>query len=404
MFIRILSVFQCARCAFLGSLWQPQSRRPRASLQLTVNYRPMKILHIDTRPDWRGGQHQILLTMRGLRQLGHDAHLLTRADSLLSQRAVAEKFAVHTFSPRFARMQAVLCLKEILHQQSFDVIHAHDPHALSAAWLARAHRRSALVVSRRVAYPLSRAWPGLSRYRCAHRIIAVSKFVADSVLASGINAQQIAVVYDGVELPALITLEERRFARQKWRISDSTKLIGCVGYLLPEKGQESLVRAMKTVIAEFPDCKLILAGDGPMRSRLNALATELALSNAVIFAGFVADIETVYRALDIFAFPSVAEPLGSSLLTAMAHGLPAVAVASGGVPEIIEDGRDGILVNAPDASEIAAAVCKLLRNPQLANQLAACARDTISRRFTTALLAQNTLRQYEIALTLARNI
>lgn len=364
----------------------------------------MKILHIDTRPDWRGGQQQILLTMRGLRQLGHDAQLLTRSGSPLNQRAVAEKFAVHTFSPRFARLQAVLCLKEILHQQSVDVIHAHDPHALSAAWFARAHRRSALVVSRRVAYPLSRTWPGLSRYRSAHRIIAVSKFVANSVLASGINAQHIGVVYDGVELPALVTSEERRIARQKWSISDSTKLIGCVGYLLPEKGQESLVRAMKTVIAEFPDCKLLLAGDGPMRSRLNALTRELALSNDVIFAGFVADIEAVYRALDIFVFSSVAEPLGSSLLAAMAHGLPAVAVVGGGVPEIIEDRRDGILVNAPDAAGIAAAVCKLLRNPQLANQLAASARETISCRFTTALLAQNTFREYEIALKLARNI
>jgi glycosyltransferase involved in cell wall biosynthesis len=360
----------------------------------------MKILHIDTRPDWRGGQHQILLTMRGLRQLGHDAQLLTRSGSLLSQRAVAENFAVHTFSPRCARLQAVLCLKEILHQQSFDVIHAHDPHALSSAWFVRAHNRSALVVSRRVAYPLSRAWPGLARYRSAHRIIAVSKFVANSVLVSGINAQHIGVVYDGVELPALVTSEERRIARQKWGISDSTRLIGCVGYLLPEKGQELLVRAMQTVIAEFPDCKLLLAGDGPMRSRLNALTTELALSNGLIFAGFVADIEAVYRALDIFVFPSVAEPLGSSLLTAMAHGLPAVAVAGGGVPEIIEDGRDGILVNAPDAAEIAVAISKLLRNSQLAHQLAASARDTISRRFTTALLAQNTLREYEIALQL----
>src|SRR5215472_471649 len=195
----------------------------------------MKILHLDTRPDWRGGQHQILLTMRGLHHLGHDAQLLTRANSLLAQRAVAEKFSVHRFSSRSPRLQVLLCLKEILHQQKFDIIHAHDPHALTAAWLARAHRRVALVVSRRVAYPLSRSWLGLARYRTAHRIIAVSKFVAASIVESGISSARVAIVYDGVEIPPPFTPEERIAARRSWNISESAPLIGCIGYLLPEK-------------------------------------------------------------------------------------------------------------------------------------------------------------------------
>src|SRR6185437_15811597 len=181
------------------------SRRNRATDDNCVSYRRMKTLHLDTRPDWRGGQHQILLTMRGLRHLGHDAQLLTRANSLLAQRASAENFSVHRFSTRFPRLQALLCLNEILHQQRFEIIHAHDPHALTAAWLARAHHRAALAVSRRVAYPLSRFWLGLARYRAAHRIIAVSKFVADSVISSGIDSERVAVVYDGAEIPAPFT-------------------------------------------------------------------------------------------------------------------------------------------------------------------------------------------------------
>src|SRR5690348_4100212 len=251
----------------------------------------MKILHLDTRPDWRGGQHQILLTMCGQRHLGHDAQLLTRANSLLAQRASAEKCSVHTFSPRFPRFQSLLCLKEILHQQNFDIVHAHDPHALTAALLARAHHRAVLVASRRVAYPLSRSWPGLARYRAAHRIIAVSKFVAASVISSGIDSERVVVVYDGVELPPPFTSEERAAARRSLKISDSAPLIGCVGYLLPEKGQELLLHAIKEVVSQFPDCKLLLAGDGPMRSQLEALAKTLSLENNVIFAGFIADTE-----------------------------------------------------------------------------------------------------------------
>ena len=362
----------------------------------------MKILHLDTRPDWRGGQHQILLTVRSQRRLGHDAQLLTRVNSLLAQRASAEKFPVHTFPRRFPRLQALLCLKEILHQQRFEIIHAHDPHALTVAWLARAHHRAALVASRRVAYPLTRSWPGLTRYRAAHRIIAVSKFVADSVISSGIDSQRVAVVYDGVELPAPFTPEGRSAARRPWRISDSTPLIGCIGHLLPEKGQDLLICAMKEIVSLFPDCKLILAGDGPMRSRLQTLAKTLSLENHVIFTGFVSDTEAIYRALDVFAFPSLAEPLGSSLLAAMAYSLPAVAIASGGVPEIIENGCNGVVADAPDGAQLARAICELLRNPEMAARLGASARDTISKRFTASLLAENTLREYESALAFAR--
>ena len=98
---------------------------------------------------------------------------------------------------------------------------------------------------------------------------------------------------------------------------------------MPEKGQEFAVRAMAEVRAKFPPARLLLAGDGPCRGQLEKLARELGVADAVIFAGFVEDIAQVYRALDVFVFPSLAEPLGTSLLAAMGWGLPVVAVASG---------------------------------------------------------------------------
>ena len=135
-----------------------------------------------------------------------------------------------------------------------------------------------------------------------------------------------------------------------------------------------------------------------MRARLESLAAELEVGKAILFLGFVDDTEAIYRALDVFVFPSLAEPLGSSLLAAMAHSLPAIAVASGGVPEIIENARDGILVAAPDATELAGAICALLRDPQTAQRLGDVARLTVARRFTAGLLAENTLREYELAI------
>lgn len=364
----------------------------------------MKILHLDTRPDWRGGQHQILMTLRGLsRARGQEVQLMARTDSPIARRAAADGFTVHVFSPRFARLSAALRLRQILKWQSFDVVHAHDPHALTAAWLARAHRRAVIVVARRVAYPLSHRWPGLTRYRAASRIIAVSRFVAESVIASGIDAQRVGVVYDGVEIPPQTSATARQAAREHWKAASSEILVGCVGVLLPEKGQEALVRAMPLVREKFSNCQLILAGDGPCRPRLESLVNDLKIRKAVIFAGFVDDVQSIYRALDLFVFPSLAEPLGSSLLTALAYGLPAVAVASGGVPEIIENGCNGLLVDKPAPIKLAEAVKQLLSGADSSRRLGMAARETIAKRFTVEILTDNTLREYQEALSTAHN-
>jgi glycosyltransferase involved in cell wall biosynthesis len=224
----------------------------------------------------------------------------------------------------------------------------------------------------------------------------VSRFVRESVLAAGLRSEQVEVIYDGVQVPPLPTPEEVRAARRRWEVSDSSRLplLGCVGYLLPEKGQELLIRALPEVRNQCQDCRLVLAGDGPCRARLERLARQLRVEQAVHFAGVVDDISQVYQAIDVFVLPSIAEPLGSSLLSAMAYGLPAVAVAGGAVPEIIQDGRNGSLVPTRDPSAIAAAVLRLLQDSPLCRRLGIAARQTIEERFSAEGMVEQTIDLY----------
>jgi len=355
---------------------------------------PISSIHIDTRPDWRGGQNQVLLTLRGLRARGHDVELLALGGGALEKRVIAEGFRVHAIPPHSVRPGGSRLLRKLLRVRRFDVAHAHDPHALTLAWLAGAHRRTALVAQRRVANPLTRGAISLARYRAARRIFAVSHFIAESVVRSGIAPERVEVIYEGVEIPPAISREERDEIRGRFSIGAKEILLGCVGYLLPEKGQDVLVRAMPEILKVFPQCRLILAGDGPCRPALESLAKKIGIAKAVIFSGFVEKISDVYHALDIFLFPSLAEPLGTSMLAAMSYGLPVVGVASGGVPEMVTTERNGLLVRSPDPAAFAAATLRLLRLPEEARRFGAAARATIDEKFTADRMVDATLDKY----------
>jgi glycosyltransferase involved in cell wall biosynthesis len=342
----------------------------------------MTTLHVDLGRQWRGGQSQALLLIRGLVAQGHGAELVARGGSPLAARALAAGVRVHVVG----RAMAPFAIRRLVRSARFALVHCHDAHGLTASWLGGAAGRAPLVASRRVAYPLSRNPLARARYRAA-RIVAVSKFVRDSVVASGLPAGQVEVVYDGVELPDCPAREPH-----------APRLVGCVGYLLPEKGQELAIRALPLVLERHPECRLVLAGEGPRRAALERLAAELGVARAVEFAGFVEDVAAVYRNLDVFVFPSRAEPLGSALLSAMAHGLPSVSLARGAVREVIEDGRNGLLAGGPEPGAFADAILRVLDDPALAARLGAAARRTVEQRFSADAMIQSTLQVYHRVL------
>jgi glycosyltransferase involved in cell wall biosynthesis len=249
-------------------------------------------------------------------------------------------------------------------------------------------------------YPLSRGPIALGRYRSARRIFAISKFVADRVIAAGISLEQVAVIYDGVELPAA-AIVERQQARKRWDVNGET-LLGCVAQFVPGKGQELLIRSFPSVLKQIPNCRLLLIGDGPERANLEQLARTLGVAPRVTFAGFIEDVAPAYEALDLFLFPAVNEGLGTSLLVAMSYGLPVAAVASGGVPEVVEDGANGLLVREPRPGEFSDAIVRLLKNPAEASRLGQAARETIVRKFTADRIVQRTLKQYDQVLRSSR--
>lgn len=359
----------------------------------------MRPLVVDLGRDFRGGQDQGLLLLRGLLKRGHAAELITLQDSLLASRARGAGVVVHQVPQKFRRLAAAWLIGRLVRSRRVDVVHANEPHALTSAWLARAHRFVPLVVSRRVELPLSSDSFSMARYRAAGRVIAVSDFVEKSMRGSGLPSGRVEVIFVGVEVPAKVSQADRDLARRRFAIPQESVCLGNVAALVPEKGHVLFLRAFAELRAQFPQCALLIAGDGPEMPSLKSLAAELRLEDSVKFPGFVSDVESVYAATDLFVFPSHHEPLACAMLSAMAYGLPVVAFDRGGNPEAIEDGGNGLLVKELDPAALAAALSLLVAHPEQAARLGRAARDTVITRFSEDRMTEETLGLYEGLMT-----
>ena len=358
----------------------------------------MKVLLVDLETVWRGGQNQALLILKGLLALGHEAELVAALGSALGERARESGVRVHFVSRGFFRVPAARKVRQLVRSGEFDLVHANEAHAVSAVWLAAAHKRIPLLISRRVGYPIGKSRASRARYEAATRIIANSQWVADQAASSGAPRDKLTVVYEGAEIPPLFSDAERSAARLRWGISRDAPLLGCVGVLLPDKGQEWLIRALAKLRKEFPSAKLLLAGDGSCLAALKDLAHQLGVADAVLFPGFVKDVESVYAALDVFLLPSFFEALNNSLLAAMAYEIPSIAFNKGALGEIIEHGKSGLLVSGPDVSEISAAAARLLRDAAYARSLGQSARKRVQENFSAEHMVSGMIRVYEEAL------
>jgi glycosyltransferase involved in cell wall biosynthesis len=357
----------------------------------------MRMLYVDLEREWRGGQSQAWLTMRGLREREEEVELLAAQDSPLAKRVAEAGITVHQVPRLGLRAWAAGALRGLIASGRFDLVHLNEPHALTAAWLANGQKRLPLLLSRRIGFPLQKNFVSQARYRAVERFVANSKDVAQSLMASGIAAEKISIVNEGVEIPALPTPEERNSARKHWGIKEGEFLFGCVSVFVPEKGQRHLIEALPAVRTLHPETRLLLAGDGACRAELKTLTKRLGQTEAVLFPGFVNNVAQVYAALDAFVFPSEFEGLGTALQAAMAAGLPSISTRRGALAEVVENERTALVVE-PNGKEFAVAMLRLMNDEELRQKLSNAGKREVEQRFSAGRMVENTMRVYEEVL------
>ena len=362
----------------------------------------MRMLYADLEREWRGGQSQALLTLLGLRERELQVELVAACDSPLAVRSREAGVTIHEVARFGLRARAAAMIRRLLVHQNFDLAHLNEPHALTAAWLAGAHKKLPLLLSRRIGFPLRRGWVARERYAAVERFVANSKNVGQSLIDCGIAPERISIVNEGVEIPALPSAEQRNSARSHWGVKENEFLFGCVSVFVPEKGQNHLINALAEVRKSCPEARLLLAGDGQCRGELEGLAKRLGQSEAVLFPGFVNDVTKVYDALDAFAFPSEFEGLGTALQAAMAAGLPSISTGRGALAEVVDHERTTLVVE-PNGKEFAAAMLRLITDADLRKKLSEAGRREVQERFSAERMVDGTIQVYEDVLKKQRN-
>ena len=358
----------------------------------------MLSLHIDTARTWRGGQHQVLLTVQGLRSLGHRAALVAHPEGELFRR-MSEGHDLIGLAPRHELdLAAAWRLWRIIKQLHPDVVHAHDPHAVSAAALALSFGSLSppppFIASRRVDFHLKGSSLSRWKYRQVDCFIAASNAIREMLLQDGVDDPRVIVVHEGVDIDRVLSAPPINIHAEFW-LPTHAPIVGNVAALVPHKGQRYLIEAASLVLRDLPDARFVILGEGELRPQLEHQIHERRLDKHVILAGFRPDVMSFHRSFDLFVMSSVTEGLGTSLLDAMAASKPIVATRAGGIPEVVEDGETGVLVPPRDPHGLADAIVNLLKNDTRRGEMGRRAFARAQARFSATRMVEKTLNVYE---------
>jgi glycosyltransferase involved in cell wall biosynthesis len=291
--------------------------------------------------------------------------------------------------------QTALALARRLREEQIGILHAHDFKSdllgVLAGRLARVpvvttvHGYIALTgkskLYRRVDLLLLRAM---------NRVIVVSEAMRSDLGSRGIAESRLRVVRNGIALENYPFGRRSRAVRSSERIDDAALVVGHVGRLSAEKGQARLLRVFPRVLEAVPSARLVFAGDGPEMQPLRDLARTLGVAGSSSFLGYRDDVPEVFANLDLLVLSSDTEGLPNVVLEAMAMGVPVVATAVGGTPEVVEHGVTGLLVPRDDEAALGAAIIESLTARDAAAERARRARAFVEREFTMEVLIRKT--------------
>ncbi len=290
---------------------------------------------------------------------------------------------------------AVAAFRRIIREEKPHIVHTHSAFdARLAAYLCGVKsriytRHSVFEPSRRLTTFPGKQISGLVNNTLATRIIAVADAAADNLTATGVRADKITVILNGVEPLTRSSAQECTALRKSLGIGENDFVCGISARMEPYKGHADLLAAAKQVLAQRPDVKFLLMGTGSAEADVRRQAAEMGLDESVIFTGFCSDVVPYYSIMDLSLNCSYGtEATSLALLEAMSLGLPTAATRFGGNPGVVADGENGILTPVRDPAAMAEAILRIAGDAALYERLSAGAKRIYAERFPAAAMTR----------------
>jgi len=360
----------------------------------------MKTLHVETGRHLYGGPQQVLYLTRGLKSRNVGVTLVCPPKSALAAAASAAGVEVVEL-PYGGELDVrfIWRLREVLTERQPDIVHCHsrrggDFLGGQAATMARIPA----VVSRRVDNRELRLI-GALRYRNFAHIVAISETIAAVLRRAGVDQRRLSVIRSAVDVQRFATRPDRRTVNAAFGLQPEDQIVVAAGQLIPRKGHRYLIDAAAALKATHPRLRIVVCGQGREEGKLRQQASALGVDDIVHFAGFKQELDDYLGGFDLLVHTALAEGLGVIALKAQAAGLPVIAFAAGGLPEIVADRHSGLLVPPADAAQLATAIAALLDDEDRRKRYAAAARQRACEHFALEPMIDAHVKLYEAVLS-----
>ncbi|MEW6668390.1 MAG: glycosyltransferase family 4 protein [Thermodesulfobacteriota bacterium] len=360
----------------------------------------IRVLHIHTLPVISGSGLNTFLTMRGMHGRGYETDLACAPRGSLIQLVESNGMRVipfpHLVQPLHpGRDVLALCnLIRYLRSRPYHIVHTHNSKAGFLGRLAAKAAGIPVIVHTVHGFAFHDQEPFWRRAlfrkleRTASgwcdRMIFISQPLVDWAVREGVTKREKTVtIYSGIELDRFrpVSPEEKDRLRDRWGLARKAPVVGMVSKLWEGKGHSVLFPAFRGVREALPDARLVIVGEGYLKDRLVREVAELGLAESVLFAGFVTEPSQIIATLDVAVLPSFFEGMGRVLLEAMAMGKPVVATRVGGIPDLVKQGVNGLLVSPGSVPELRDALLRLLKDKETAGRMGNEGKNRVTETF-----------------------
>lgn len=360
----------------------------------------LTILHTEASEAWGGQEIRILNEAIWMREQGHRIILVTPGKGQLYKNAQDAGFEVEALAlAKKTQLGDFFAMRKLLRRYQPQIVATHSSVDSWVGLLAARSCGIATVRFRHVSTGVSSHFPNRIQYgKMADAVVTTGNCIGQPLIEElGVPAERVHTIATGVRVPS--DLPEREEARKELALvlglPQTARFMGQVSVLRSWKGHAFLIEAFRMIAAEFPEYHLVLVGDGPIRGTVEALVAYSGLASRIHLTGHQSNPWPSFRAFDVAVLASTKnEGIPQSGIQAMFAGTPFVGTKIGGIPEIIDDGKTGLLVPGSDAAALADALRRFLQDPNFAKTCAEQARQKALTDLTLDAMGQKMVALY----------